>query len=329
MRRREFITLLGGAAAAWLPAIMARGADRVRRIRVLMGYQERDNDAEIFVRIFADGLVTLGWAQGSTAELDYRWGAGDIERTRKFAIELVALQPDVIVTNATPATDAVLRETKTIPVVFISVNDPIGSGFVKSFARPGGNATGFTTIESVTAGKWVEILKEAAPTIARVALLFNPDTAPFREYYRAPFVNAARSRSMDSVVSPVRTDDDIERAIASLAQQPKGGLVVMRDSSMLNHRETIHAAAARYRVPAIYPSRTHMGDGLICYGADIRDLFRRAPDYVDRILRGAKPADLPVQAPTKFELVINLKTAKALGLTIPPTLLIRADKVIE
>ena len=329
MKRREFITVLGGAAAAWLPVRMARGADRVRRIGVLMGYQERDNEAEIFARILTDGLGTLGWTRGSTVGLDYRWGAGDIERTRKSAIELVALQPDVIITNASPATAAVLRETKLIPVVFISVNDPIGSGFVKSLARPGGNATGFTTIESMTAGKWVQILKEAAPTIARVALLFNPDTTPFREYYSVPFVDAAKSLSIDSVVLPVRTDDDIERAIASLAQEPKGGLVVMRDSSMLIHRETIHAAAARYRVPAIYPSRTHMGDGLMCYGADIRDLFRRAPDYVDRILRGAKPADLPVQAPTKFEFVINLKTAKALGLSIPASLLTAADEVIE
>ena len=331
MRRREFITLLGGAAAAWPLAARAQQPERMRRIGVLMAYAESDREGQACVAAFREGLQKLGWAEGRNIRIDTRWATpGDAEAMQRFAKELVALQPDLILSQSTPTTAALLQQTRTIPIVFANVSDPVGSGFVASFPRPGGNVTGFTNIEPTMAGKWLELLKEIAPRVDRVAFLFNPATAPYAEYYLNPFKAAAASFAVEAIAAPVRDTSELESVVAAQAREPNGGLIVMPDTFTSAHRVEITSLAARYRLPAVYPFRffTELG-GLLSYGNDLPDNFRRAATYVDRILKGAKPSELPVQAPVKFELVINLKTAKALGLDVPLQLQQRADEVIE
>ena len=331
MKRREFIALLGGAAAAaWPLAVRAQKAERMRRIGVLMSFAESDPGAQARVAAFRKGLQELGWAEGRNIHIDVRWAASDAALMQRFAKELVALQPDLILSHNTPTTATLLQQTRTIPIVFAVVSDPVGSGFVESLPRPGGNVTGWTNIEPTMAGKWLELLKEIAPRVARVALLFNPVTAPYAGYYLGPFKAAAASFSLDAIAAPVRDTSELESIIAAQARAPNGGLIVMTDSFLVTHRAEITSLAARYHLPAIYPFRSFVElGGLLSYGNDLVDNFRRAATYSDHILNGATPSDLPVQAPVKFELVINLKTAKALGLDVPSPLLALADEVIE
>ena len=327
--RREFITLLGGAAAAWPHAA---GAQQRRRLGVLTTFSNSDALAEGWLAAFRKGLDEAGWRDGRNVQIDYRWAAGDANRLQAFAKELVAPQPDVIFAVTTPAVGALLRETRTLPIVFAQVSDPVGSGFFASLARPGGNVTGFTNIniESSIGGKWLELVKEVAPAVRRVAIIYNPATSPFANYYLRPFETAGPAYGVQASAAAVDSDVDIDNALAALAREPRGGFAVLPDTFTGIHREQIVSLAARYRLPAVYPFRwfAEIG-GLLSYGIDSDDMFRRAGSYVDRVLKGAKPADLPVQAPTKYELVINLKTAKALGLDVPSSLLARADEVIE
>jgi ABC-type uncharacterized transport system substrate-binding protein len=330
VKRREFIMLLGGAAAGWPICARAQQADRVRRIGVLMSFAENNRVGQARVVAFREGLQKLGWAEGRNLQIELRWAASDAALMQRFAKELVVLQPDLILSHNTPTTATLVRQTRSIPIVFAAVSDPVGSGFVASFPRPGGNVTGFTNIEPTMAGKWLELLKEIAPRVARVAFLFNPATAPYAEYYLRPFKAAAAHFAMEAIAAPVRDISGLKSAIAAQARAPNGGLVVITDSFLITHRAEIISLAARYLLPAIYPYRDFIElGGLLSYGNDVDDSFRRAATYVDRILKGAKPGELPVQAPVKFELVINLKTAKALGLDVPLRLQQRADEVIE
>ena len=331
LRRREFITLLGGAAAAWPLEARAQLGERMRRIGALIGGAETDPESRARVAALREGLEQRGWSEGRNLRIDYRWASADSDRIRAFAAELVATAPEAIFAHTTPATTRLLEATRNIPIVFASVSDPIGDGIVASFARPGGNVTGFTNVEASMGGKWLEILKELSPAVARVGFLFNPATSPGGgSYFLRPFEAAAPLFNVQPISTPVEDVVDIERAVAPLAVGANGGLIVNSDVFTTRHRAAIIAAAARHRVPAIYPFAYFAADGgLAAYGTDVRDLWRRAASYIDRILRGEKPADLPVQAPTKFELVINLKTAKALSLNIPAMLLARADEVIE
>ena len=327
MRRRDFITLLGGAATAWPLAVRAQQS-AIRRIGVLMGFAESDHGAQSGLAGFREELRKLGWMEGRNIEIDTRWATA--ESMQSFAKELVALPPDFILTSSTPATAAVLQQTHIIPIIFVMVSDPVGSGFVASLPRPGGNVTGFTAIEGSLGGKWVELLKEIAPQIARVVFLFNPAMATYAEYYLHPFKVAAASIGVEAVVAPVHDTSELESVVTTQAREPNSGLIIMPDAFIIGHRAEITSLAARYRVPAVYWSRffAEFG-GLISYGPNGVDEYRRAASYADRILKGATPSELPVQAPIKFELVINLKTARTLGLEIPPTLLARADEVIE
>jgi putative tryptophan/tyrosine transport system substrate-binding protein len=329
MRRREFMTLLGGVAA-WPLVARAQQGKRMRRIGVLMGFAENDPEGQALVAAFREGLQTLGWTESGNIRIDTRWEGADVELMQRFAREIVELRPDLILTQNTPTTAALLQQTRTIPIVFASVADPVGSGFVASVSRPGGNASGFATNEGSLSGKWLELLKEIAPRVARVAMLFNPETATYAEYYLNPFKAAAASFGVEAITVPVNDTSGLESVVAAQARQPNSGLIVMPASFLNVHRAEIISLAARYRLPAVYPYRqfTELG-GLLFYGHDRLDNFRRAAGYVDRILKGEKPADLPVQFPTKYELVINLKTAKALGLDVPAQLLGRADEVIE
>jgi putative ABC transport system substrate-binding protein len=323
MRRRDFITLVGGAAA-WPLAVRAQQADRVRRIGVLMPGDENDPVRKAYVTAFY-----LGWTDGRNVRMDVRWGGDDTNRIRALAQELVGLQPDVILTSATPPTAAVQRETPTIPIVFASVSDPIASGLVTRLDHPSGNVTGFSILEASLGGRWLELLSEIMPGLKRAAIMFNPDTT-LASIFMPAFETAARSLKVVLITAPVHSDVEIETAIIALGRDPGGGLVAVPDFFMTAHRASIIAAAARNNVPAVYNFSVFARDGgLLSYGVDQVDSFRGAATYVDRILRGAKPADLPVQFPAKFEMVINLKTAKALGLTVPPSLLARADEVIE
>jgi putative tryptophan/tyrosine transport system substrate-binding protein len=331
MRRREFITLLGGAAVVWPLAARAQQPDRGRRIGVLMGYAETDADAQAWYTAFREGLQKLGWAEDLDTKIDTRWAtATDAESMRRFAKELVALQPDLILSSTTPTTTALLQQTRTIPIVFAIVADPVGSGFVASLARPGANITGFIFTEPTMAGKWLELLKEIAPGVARVAMLFNPASATYAEYWLNPFKSAAPSFGVEAIPAPVRDRSELEAVIAAQAREPNSGLIAMPDSFMDAHRVEVTSLAARYRLPAVYPFRlfAEVG-GLLSYGIDRTDNFHRAATYADRILKGAKPSELPVQAPIKFELVINLKTAKAIGLEVPLHLQQLADEIIE
>ena len=330
MKRREFITLLGGTAA-WPLGARAQQLGGMRRIGALMGYPESDRKGQAFAAAFRDGLQKLGWAEDRNIRIDTRWVTpGDTESRQRFAKELVALQPDMILSHATPNTATLLQQTRTIPIVFAAVSDPVGSGFVASFPQPRGNVTGFANMEPTMAGKWLELLKEIAPRVERVAIVFNPATAPYAEYWLNPFKAAAASFAVEANAALVHDTSELESVIAAQAHAPNGGLVVMPDTFTTAHRAEITALAARHRLPAVYPFHffTELG-GLLSYGNDLIDDFRRAANYVDRILRGAKPSELPVQFPVKFELVINLKTAKALGLDVPLQLQQRADEVIE
>ena len=302
----------------------------MRRIGVLIAFAESDHEAQSWVAALREELRKLGWTDGRNIEIDTRWAAAEVDSMKRYAKELVALQPDLMVTSSTPATAAMLQQTDTIPIIFVLVADPVGSGFVASLPRPGGNVTGFTPIVGSLGGKWVELLKEIAPRIARVTLMFNPPTATFVEGYLSPFKAAAASLGAEAVIAPVHDMPELESLVAAQALEPTSGLVVIPDAFMVGHRAQITALAARYRVPAIYTFRSfaELG-GLISYGPDFFDEYRRTASYVDRILKGEKPTELPVQAPVKFELVTNLKAAKALGLTIPPTLFARADEVIQ
>jgi putative ABC transport system substrate-binding protein len=329
MRRREFVILLGGsAAAAWPLAAHAQQSNRLRVVGVLLAMAPDDPEAQLRVKAFEAGLRELGWTEGRNLRLEYRWAAGDAALLRKQATELVGLAPDLILATSTPVL-AALRQENPLPIVFVQVTDPIGSGFVPNLARPGGSLTGFTSFEFTIGSKWLEALKHVAPAVTRVALIFNPDTAPFAHMFWQPVEDAAPSFDVEPMQAPFRDVGEIERTVAAFARQ-NGGLMVLPDVSTTNHRDLIIALAARHRLPAVYPYRYFAtSGGLMSYGSDLADVYRRAASYVDRILKGAIPGDLPVQAPAKFEFVINLKTANALGLTVPPLWLGRADEVIE
>ena len=331
MQRRQFITLVAGGAAAWPLAARAQRPDGVRRVGVLMGIAESDPAQPSFVAAFTRGLQDLGWTAGRNIQIDYRWGAGDADKIQNFAREFVEQKPDLIVAHTTPVVAALKQQTSTIPIVFTQVSDPIGSHFVDGLAHPGGNITGFTNLESSMGAKLMELLKEVAPATSRVALMFNPATSPDGgSYFLKPVEAAAPMLKMTMVGAPVHNPAEIEAIMASLAREPNAGLIVMPDVFILAHREQIIALADRYRLPAAYAYRLFpVSGGLMSYGTDLVDLFRRAAPYVDRILKGEKPADLPVQTPNKYELVINLKTAKAFGLDVPLSVQQRADEVIE
>jgi putative tryptophan/tyrosine transport system substrate-binding protein len=331
MRRREFIVVLGGAAVAWPLAAWAQQADRARRVGVLMGYAEADPLAKVLLAEFTQALSEFGWIEGRNLRMDVRWAPGNTDLMHKFAKELVSLQPDVILTNSTPVTAALKRETSTIPIVFAVVADPVGSGFVASLSRPGGNITGFGSMEGSMASKWLELLTAVAPNVKRAVMMFNPSTAPYIKSYALPsFEAAARSLNVAPIAAPVHNDTEIEAAMATLGREPGSGLLGMPDNFIEIHRALIISLAARHNVPAVYQTPIIARDGgLLSYGADFKDIFHRSARYVDNILRGAKPSELPVQLPTKYFMVINLKTAQALGLIVPPTLLATADEVIE
>jgi putative tryptophan/tyrosine transport system substrate-binding protein len=328
MKRRAFITFLGGAAAAWPLGARAQQPDRMRRVGVLVSGGEDDASYKARVAEVRQGLEKLGWTEDRNVRIDYRFAAGKADQFPMLAKELVALQPDVILAISGPVTAALQRETRTIPIVFIGASDPIGMGLIASLARPGGNITGVMLLEASISGKWLAMLKEIAPRLARAALMGNPKTVPYDYYLRAA-ETLAPSLAVELVPSRIETAADIEGAIEAFARVPNGGLVLPPDSTTNSHRDRIIALAARHRLPAVYGDRDWVAaGGLMSYGTDRVDDYRRVASYVDRILRGAKPADLPVQAPTRYETVLNLNTAKALGLTVPPGLLVAAE-VIE
>jgi putative ABC transport system substrate-binding protein len=330
-RRREFITLLGGAMACPLTA-HAQSTDRLRRVGAILGLVEEDPQNQINIRAFQQGLAAQGFTPGQNVRIDFRFGAASAETIRTAVTDILAMSPDVVLAQGTAVTAGLKQHTQTVPVVFTVVSDPVGSGFIQNFAHPGGNLTGFTNfLEPSLAAKWVELLKEIAPGVSRIGVLFNPRLAAGGGmYFAQPVEAAAGGFGLKAVHLPVQSAADIEQVMNAFAQGPGGGLITPPDATTLPHRELILALAARHRLPAIYPYRFFLtSGGLISYGMDYADVFRRASGYVGRVLKGEKPADLPVQAPTKLELVINLKTAKALGLTVPPTLVARADEVIE
>jgi putative tryptophan/tyrosine transport system substrate-binding protein len=324
--RREFITLLG-SAAAW-PLAAGAQTKQMRRIGMLMGLVASDREAQSRVVAFENGLRELGWVKGRNLSIEYRWAGGG--NVRDHATELLAMAPDLILANSTPVTTALREQSGTVPIVFTQVVDPVGQGSVPNLAHPGGNATGFTSFEFSIGTKWLEALKQTAPRVTRVALVFNPQSAPYADLFLRPVEAAAPSFSVAPIAAAVRDPADVDRVFDALAREPNGGLIVFPDISMTNYREAIIALSARHRVPAIYPFRFFAeSGGLMSYGTDVAEVFRRAATYVDRILKGTSPGELPVQAPNKYELVINLKTAKALDLEIPPMLIARADEVIE
>jgi putative tryptophan/tyrosine transport system substrate-binding protein len=327
--RRELIAAIG-TAAAWPLAARAQQPERMRHIGVLMTLAESDTLGQAYLAAFREGLQKLGWTEGRNIRIDIRRAMPDVESMQRFAKELVALQPDLILSQNTATTRSMLQQTRTIPVVFANVSNPIGDGFIASLPHPGGNATGFITMEPSIVGKWLQLLKEIAPRVARIALLFNPTTAPYAEYYLSPFKTTAASFAVEAIAAPVRDRSELESSIAAQAREPNGGLIAMLDPFLVADRAEVTWLAARYRLPAIYSSHvfTELG-GLLSYGNDLVDQYSRAAVYADRILKGVKPSELPVQVPVKLELVINLKTAKALGLDVSPTLLATADEVIE
>ena len=328
IKRRVLITLLGGAAA-WPLAARAQQAERLRRIGVLMGVAD-DREGQARVAALKQGLQELGWTDGRNIQIEVRFGGADAGRIRAHAAELVALAPDVLVGHATPGTRALRQATSSIPIVMAAVNDPVEQGFVSSLAHPGGNITGFASVNFQMVGKWLEILKEAAPGVSRAVLMFSPDASPHYYIYLRSFEAVPRPIAVEVTAAPVRNTVEIEKAIAKLGREPGGGLIVAPDPFTLVHNQLFIRLAQQHRLPAVYAYRTYVAEGaLMSYGPDPYDNFRRSASYVDRILKGAKPADLPVQQPTKFELAINLKTAKALGLQIPDRLLALADEVIE
>jgi putative ABC transport system substrate-binding protein len=328
MRRREFVAGIAGAAA-WQR--VARTQERMRRIGILMGPTQDDPEVNAWIAAFLEGLQKAGWEDGRNIEIVYRWAGANVDRYEPLAKELVELQPDIILANTTPVTAALQRQTRTIPIVFGNVSDPVGAGYVDSLARPGGNITGFTNFEAAMSGKWLELLKGIAPRVTRAAIMFNPRTAPGGgNYFLPPFEAAAPILSVKPLAIPVHGTTEIENAIAGLASEPGGGLVVSPDSFMTVHRKLVILLTNAAKLPAVYPLAIFANEGgLLGYGPDYRDSFRRSAAYIDRILKGEKPAALPVLAPTKYELVINLNTAKALGIEIPSAILARADEVIE
>jgi putative tryptophan/tyrosine transport system substrate-binding protein len=329
LRRRRFITLLGGAAAAWPLAARAQQAPRTRRVGVLMAYPVNDPQAQARNAAFVQGLQQFGWIVGNNVAIDYRWSVGNEDDTRKYAAELVALAPDVIFTSGSAAVAPLQRATRTLPIVFAQVPDPVGAAFVDSLARPGGNITGFTPFEYGIGAKWLELLKQIAPSVTRVAVVRDPAITAGIGLWGA-IQSVAPSFGVELRPIDVRDPGEIERTVARFAGGPNGGLILTGSALAVVHRDLITALAARHRLPAVYYERYFAAaGGLISYGSDSTEQFRLAAGYVDRILKGEKPADLPVQAPTKYELVINLKTAKAMGLTVPDSLLARADEVIE
>jgi putative tryptophan/tyrosine transport system substrate-binding protein len=329
MKRREFIALLGGAAVLPLAA-RAQQAGLMGHVGVLMNVVEDDPGGLAEVAALRQGLTELGWVEGRNLHIDFRWPGGDIDRAQAFAVELVRLKPDVLLARSTPTTAALKRQSGGIPIVFVNVTEPEQQGFVQSLARPGGNITGFTNFDSMIGGKWLQLLKEVDPRIARVGILYNPQTAPFAGLFLRSVETAAPGIGVRVAATPVQSEADIEAVMTAFARQPGGGLVAIPDSFTGEHRDLVIAQAARNRLPTLYANliSTPSG-GLIAYAVDTRDLMHRAAGYVDRILKGERPSELPVQQPGKFELSINLKTAKALGLTVPQTLLYRADEVIE
>jgi putative tryptophan/tyrosine transport system substrate-binding protein len=329
LKRRKFLSLLG-AATAWPLAAPAQQPERLRRVGALMGFAESDREGQLCIASFREALHELGWTEDRNIRFDIRWAALDAELVERFAKELVALKPDLILSHVTPTTVALLQQTRTIPIVFVWVSDPVGSGFVPSLARPDGNATGLTPIVGSLGGKWVELLKEIAPHIVRAVALFNPTMAPYAEYYLNPFKVAAASSAVEAIAAPVHNISELESVVAAQAREPNSGLVVMPDTFTVGHRVDITSLATRYLLPAVYWSGAFAeAGGLVSYGPDVVAEFRHAASYADRILNGAKPSELPVQAPVKFKLVINLKTARTLGINIPPLLLARSDELIE
>jgi putative tryptophan/tyrosine transport system substrate-binding protein len=330
MRRRHFVNLIAGAAA-WPLTARAQQRERTRRIGVLMGYAESDQEAPTFLAAFREELAKkFGWVEGRNIRIDTRWAAAnDAELRLQFAKEIVALHPDLIFSHGTLSTASLLQQTRSLPIIFVSVADPIGSGFVTSFAKPGGNVTGFNYAEPTMARKWLQLLKEIAPRVTKCTVLFNPTTAPYIEYFLNPLKAAAASLAVEPIIARVHDAAELETAIAQ-TPEPTGGLIVMPDTFTHAHRQKIIALAAQKQLPAVYSLRFFPAiGGLLSYGSDAIDNFRRAAAYADRILRGEKPGELPVQAPLKFQLVINLQTAKALGLTVPQSLLVAADELIE
>jgi putative tryptophan/tyrosine transport system substrate-binding protein len=330
VKRRDFITLLGGAAAAWPLAARAQQAERMRRIVFLHALAEDDPEIQARIAAFRQGLETLGWTENRNIQIIHRFSGGDLAQIQAYTAELVSSAPDLIVASSSPAIAALKQATRTIPIVFNVVNDPVGQGFVASLGRPGGNITGFTFVDFPLIGKWLEMLKEIAPAVRRMMLMFNPQTAPYYPVFLREFGAAGASLDVELSETPVHHPAEIEAAVTALARKPGGGLIVVPDPFLNTHRGLIIALAERHRLPAIYGFRQYVTEGaLMSYGPDTGDIVRRSASYVDRILKGENPADLPVQAPTKFALVINLKTAKALGLTVPLTLQASADGVVE
>jgi putative tryptophan/tyrosine transport system substrate-binding protein len=330
MRPREFIGLLGGAVLVWPLGGRAQQAGYVRRIGFLLGLTENDPEGHARIVAFRQGLETLGWTEGRNIRIDYRFAGGDPERVRAHVAALVASAPDLIVAHSAPVVAALKQATRTIPIVFVVLNDPMGQGFIASLAHPGGNITGFTFVDFEMIGKWLELLKEIAPGVIRAGLMFNPDVAPYFHVYLSEFGAVPTGLAVEITAAPVHHAPEIEAAIARLGRTPDGGLIVAPDPFTVVNRDVIMRSAESHRLPTVCALRQAAAEGmLMSYGPDPSDIFRRSASYVDRILKGAKPADLPVQAPTKFELAINLKTAKTLGLTVSSTLLARADEVIE
>ena len=330
MRRRDFITLVGGTAVAWTIAVRAQQGAGVRRVAFLHPYPENDPEVQARVIAFRQGLESLGWTDNRNIRIEHRYSGGDLDRIRAYAAELVRSAPDLIVGSGTPITAALKQATSTIPIVFNVVNDPVGQGFVASLSRPSGNITGFTFIDFPLIGKWLEMIKEIAPGVRRVTLIFNPDTTPFYPAFLRELGAVPETLAVELSASPVHDEGDMEAAITAFAREPGGSLIAAPDAFINNHRRAVMALTERHRIPAIFGHRQFVTEGaLISYGPDTADIVRRSASYVDRILKGEKPADLPVQAPTKYELAINLKTAMQLGIEVPPTLLARADDVIE
>jgi putative ABC transport system substrate-binding protein len=327
--RRELIAALG-SAATWPLTARAQGPDRVRRIIFLHALAEKDPEVQARIAAFRQGIEALGWSENRNIQIDHRFSGGDLSRMQAYAVELVSLAPDLIVASSTPVLVALKQATRTIPIVFCVVNDAVGQGLVTSMARPGGNITGFTFIDFPLIGKWLEMLTEIAPGVRRITLMFNPQTAPYYPVFLREFGSAPASLAVELSETPVHDDAELEEALTAFARKPGGGLIVAPDPFMNTHRGLVMTLAERYRLPAIYGFRQYVTEGaLISYGPDTSDIVRRSASYVDRILKGAKPGELPVQAPVKFELVINFKTAKALGLDVPRQLQQRADEVIE
>jgi len=329
MRRRQFVAMLG-TAAAWPLAARAESAQRIRRLGMLMSTRENDPVAQTRVAAFREGLKQLGWSEGQNLQVEWRWSGGDIAATRRYAAELVQLAPDIILGNGTPAAVALKQATTTIPIVFTIVNDPVSQGIIPSMAHPGGNITGFSFLEYSMVGKSLEMLKRIAPQGTNIAIMFNPETYPYYDIHLKSFEAVANRLSLDLSAAPVKSAAEIDKTVATLGNQAGCALLVTPDPFTLVHRDVIIRAAAQYRVPASYSYRQNVEEGgLTSYGADAGDIFFRSAAYIDRILKGAAPGDLPAQAPVKFEIAFNLKTAKALGLEIPPDLLALADAVVE